>query len=276
MMWTNGRVRMANNGIKSDRCEEKLGYNANTGHDIASRVLYEDNHIIIINKLPGEIVQADKTGDRTLADDVKAYLKEKYNKPGSVFLGLPHRLDRPTSGIVVFARTDKALGRLNNLFRDNSMHKVYWAIVDKPLEKKEGELRHYLYRDSNKNKSFAYNPDPLTGKAPKVKGISEKAFQEAKLTYQQLAVSERYVLLEIHLITGRHHQIRAQLAACGVHIKGDLKYGFARSNPDGGISLHSRSISFIHPVSGLDIKVVAAPPEEALWDFFLNEIEGKN
>lgn len=251
------------------------------GQDVASRVLssrvlYEDNHIIIINKLPGEIVQADKTGDRTLADDVKAYLKEKYNKPGNVFLGLPHRLDRPTSGIVVFARTDKALTRLNAMFRDNSMHKVYWAIVDKPLENKEGELRHYLYRDSNKNKSFAYKPDVLTGKEPHVRGVPASALQEAKLKYKQLAVSERYVLLEIHLITGRHHQIRAQLAACGVHIKGDLKYGFARSNPDGGICLHSRSISFVHPVSALDINVVAPPPEDSLWNFFREELSGQN
>lgn len=259
--------------MKADKYEEKLVHDANMGHDIASRVLYEDNHIIIINKLPGEIVQGDKTGDRTLAEEVKAYLKEKYNKPGNVFLGLPHRLDRPTSGIVVFARTDKALGRLNNMFRDNSMHKVYWAIVDKPLEKKEGELRHFLYRDGNKNKSFAYKPDPVTGKAPSVKGIPASAFQEAKLTYKELSRSERYVLLEIHLITGRHHQIRAQLAACGVHIKGDLKYGFARSNPDGGISLHSRSISFVHPVSGLSVSVVADPPEDVLWDFFLEELK---
>ena len=259
--------------MKADKYEEKLVHDANIEHDIASRVLYEDNHIIIINKLPGEIVQGDKTGDRTLAEDVKAYLKEKYNKPGNVFLGLPHRLDRPTSGIVVFARTDKALGRLNNMFRDNSMHKVYWAIVDKPLEKKEGELRHFLYRDGNKNKSFAYKPDPVTGKAPSVKGIPASAFQEAKLTYKELSRSERYVLLEIHLITGRHHQIRAQLAACGVHIKGDLKYGFARSNPEGGISLHSRSISFVHPVSGLSVSVVADPPEDVLWDFFLEELK---
>ena len=262
--------------MKTDRDKEKLSYNDNLGHDIASRVLYEDNHIIIVNKLPGEIVQGDKTGDRTLGDDVKAYLKEKYNKPGNVFLGVPHRLDRPTSGIVVFARTDKALGRLNNMFRDNSMHKVYWAIVDKPLEKKEGELRHFLYRDGNKNKSFAYKPDVITGKAPNIKGIPASAMQEAKLRYKELLQSDRYTLLEIQLITGRHHQIRAQLAACGVHIKGDLKYGFARSNPDGGISLHSRSISFVHPVSGLSINVVADPPEDSLWDFFLDELNGKN
>ena len=262
--------------MKTDRDKEKLSHNDNLGHNIASRVLYEDNHIIIVNKLPGEIVQGDKTGDRTLGDDVKAYLKEKYNKPGNVFLGVPHRLDRPTSGIVVFARTDKALGRLNNMFRDNSMHKVYWAIVDKPLEKKEGELRHFSYRDGNKNKSFAYKPDVITGKAPNIKGIPASAMQEAKLKYKELLQSDRYTLLEIQLITGRHHQIRAQLAACGVHIKGDLKYGFARSNPDGGISLHSRSISFVHPVSGLSINVVADPPEDSLWDFFLDELNGKN
>lgn len=248
----------------------------NLDQDIASRVLYEDNHIIIVNKLPGEIVQADKTGDRTLAEDVKAYLKEKYNKPGNVFLGLPHRLDRPTSGLVVFARTDKSLSRLNSLFRDNAMHKVYWAIVDKPLEKKEGELRHYLYRDGNKNKTFAYKPDAVTGKAPQVRGVPASALQEARLTYKELAESERYVLLEIHLITGRHHQIRAQLAACGVHIKGDLKYGFARSNPDGGICLHSRSISFVHPVSGVSLAIVAPPPEDSLWDIFLETLSSQN
>lgn len=244
--------------------------------DVADRILYEDNHIVVVNKLPGEMVQGDKTGDRTLCDDVKAYLKEKYNKPGNVFLGLPHRLDRPTSGIVVFARTDKALGRLNRMFQEGSMNKVYWAIVDHGLGAKEGELRHFLYRDGAKNKSFAYKPDSVTGGVPAVRGVPSSSLQEARLRYHEIAWSDRYTLLEIQLLTGRHHQIRAQLAACGVHIKGDLKYGFPRSNPDGGISLHSRSISFVHPVSGLNVHVVADPPVDPLWDFFLDEVEGCN
>ncbi len=235
--------------------------------DIASRVLYEDNHIIIVNKLPGEIVQADKTGDVTLADDVKAYLKEKYNKPGNVFLGLPHRLDRPTSGIVVFARTDKALSRLSQMFRDGKVDKFYWAIVDKPLTDESGLLRHYIYRNTTKNKSFAYKPAP-DGGAPNLHGIRKGDLQEARLEYRQIGQSERYTLLEIHLLTGRHHQIRAQLAACGVHIKGDLKYGFPRSDENGGICLHSREVSFEHPVSHESVHVVATVPEDRIWSYF--------
>lgn len=235
--------------------------------DLASRVLYEDNHIIIINKLPGEIVQADKTGDITLADDVKAYLKEKYNKPGNVFLGLPHRLDRPTSGIVVFARTDKALSRLSQMFRDGKVDKFYWAIVDKPMTEQSGLLRHYIYRNTTKNKSFAYKPAP-DGGAPNLHGIRKGDLQEARLEYSQIGQSERYTLLQIHLLTGRHHQIRAQLAACGVHIKGDLKYGFPRSDENGGICLHSREISFEHPVSHEAVHVVAPVPEDRIWSYF--------
>lgn len=226
--------------------------------DVSSRVLYEDNHIIIINKLPGEIVQADRSGDVTLMDDVKDYLKVKYGKPGNVFLGLPHRLDRPTSGIVVFARTDKALSRLSQMFREGKMEKIYWAVVDRPMTSPSGLLKHYIYRDTEKNKSFAYNsPDRRRGD-----------LQEARLEYRTIGQSERYTLLEIHLLTGRHHQIRAQLAACGVHIKGDLKYGFPRSNADGGICLHSREISFIHPVSREDIRVVAPVPADPIWGYF--------
>lgn len=226
--------------------------------DVSSRVLYEDNHIIIINKLPGEIVQADRSGDVTLMDDVKDYLKVKYGKPGNVFLGLPHRLDRPTSGIVVFARTDKALSRLSQMFREGKMEKIYWAVVDRPMTSPSGLLKHYIYRDTEKNKSFAYNsPDRRRGD-----------LQEARLEYKTIGQSERYTLLEIHLLTGRHHQIRAQLAACGVHIKGDLKYGFPRSNPDGGICLHSREISFTHPVSREDIRVVAPVPADPIWGYF--------
>lgn len=226
--------------------------------DVSSRVLYEDNHIIIINKLPGEIVQADRSGDVTLMDDVKDYLKVKYGKPGNVFLGLPHRLDRPTSGIVVFARTDKALSRLSQMFREGKMEKIYWAVVDRPMTSPSGLLKHYIYRDTEKNKSFAYNsPDRRRGD-----------LQEARLEYRTIGQSERYTLLEIHLLTGRHHQIRAQLAACGVHIKGDLKYGFPRSNPDGGICLHSREISFTHPVSREDIRVVAPVSADPIWGYF--------
>lgn len=226
--------------------------------DISDRVLYEDNHIIIVNKLPGEIVQADKTGDITLMDDVRTYLKEKYSKPGNVFLGLPHRLDRPTSGIVVLAKTDKALGRLSGMFRDGKISKHYWAVVDRPLPEPSGELHHYIFRDASKNKSFAYSsPDRR-----------RKDLQEARLEYRTIGQSERYTLLEINLLTGRHHQIRAQLAACGVHIKGDLKYGFPRSNPDGGICLHSREVSFIHPVSREPVHAVAPVPADPIWSFF--------
>ncbi|MBR2281181.1 MAG: RluA family pseudouridine synthase [Spirochaetales bacterium] len=235
--------------------------------DLASRVLYEDNHIIIVNKLPGEIVQADKTGDTTLADDVKAYLKRKYSKPGNVFLGLPHRLDRPTSGIVVFARTDKALSRLSQMFRDGKVDKFYWAIVDRPMTDQSGLLRHYIYRNTEKNKSFAYRP-AADGGAPNLHGIRKGDLQEARLEYRQIGQSERYTLLEIHLLTGRHHQIRAQLAACGVHIKGDLKYGFPRSDENGGICLHSREISFEHPVSHQLVHAVAPVPDDRIWTYF--------
>lgn len=223
--------------------------------NIENRILYEDNHIIVINKLPGEIVQGDKTGDITLAEDVQSYLKEKYNKPGNVFIGIPHRLDRPTSGIVIYAKTSKALERLNEMFRTGAIEKHYWAVCDKPLADTEGRLEHYLVRDSSKNKSFAYS-------------VQKKDSQKAVLEYKQIGLSERYVLLEINLITGRHHQIRAQLAACGVHIKGDLKYGFPRSNPDGGICLHSRYASFIHPVTKQKVEITAPVPEDRIWHLF--------
>ena len=235
--------------------------------NLSSRILYEDNHLILVNKLPGEIVQADKTGDITLADDVKHYLKVRYNKPGNVFLGLPHRLDRPTSGIVVFARTDKALSRLSEMFRSGKIEKHYWVITDKALPAERGELHHFLYRDTVKNKSFAYNPAPGGGK-PSLRGVKPEDHQSASLKYTLIGESERYLLYDINLLTGRHHQIRAQLAACNVHIKGDLKYGFPRSNPDGGICLHSHEISFAHPVGGAPVHVIAAPPDDAIWSFF--------
>ncbi len=226
------------------------------------RILYEDNHLIIINKKVGELVQGDESGDRTLADDVKEYLKVTYDKKGNVYLGIPHRLDRPTSGIVVYAKTEKALVRLCEMFRGSGVKKTYWAIVDNKPKNDSGELVHYIVRDSKNNKSVAY---PKEVKESKI----------AKLSYTRLSSSERYHLLEILLHTGRHHQIRAQLKAVGLHIKGDLKYGAERSNRDGGISLHARKISFIHPVKKEEITVIAPPPDDALWSFFLRDIEKK-
>ena len=223
------------------------------------RVLYEDNHLIAINKLPGELVQGDETGDRTLADDVKLYLKEKYGKPGNVFLGIPHRLDRPTSGIVVYAKTDKALSRMTALFRTSGVKKTYWAIVDRRPVKAEATLVHYITRNASNNKSIASSQEKPGAKI-------------AKLSYRLLASSDKYHLLEIDLHTGRHHQIRAQLAAIGIHIKGDLKYGAARSNPDGGICLHARRISFTHPIRKEKITIMADPPRTSLWDYFLSAI----
>ena len=228
---------------------------------LEDRILFEDNHLIIINKECGELVQGDETRDRTLADDVKAYLKKKYNKPGNVYLGVPHRLDRPTSGVMVYARTEKALVRMNEAFRaDNEVRKTYWAIVDNLPPKESDVLTHYIVRDSKANKSTAH-----------VKEV--RGSRKAVLKYTLLASSNRYHLLEIELYTGRHHQIRAQLKAIGLHIKGDLKYGFPRSNPDGGICLHSRKIVFTHPVRKEEMTVVAPPPEDALWDFFLSTQE---
>lgn len=218
-------------------------------------VLYEDNHIIIVNKAPGEIVQGDKTGDKPLSEMVKEYLKEKYNKPGNVFCGVTHRLDRPTSGAVVFAKTSKALSRLNDMFRDGEVDKTYWAIVKDRPPKEEDHLIHYLIKNEKTNKSNAY-----TSEKPHTK--------KAVLHYRLIAASQNYYLLEIDLETGRHHQIRVQLAKIGCPIKGDLKYGAARSNPDGSISLHARTISFIHPVSKEKILVTAPVPEDNLWKSF--------
>lgn len=218
-------------------------------------VLYEDNHIIIVNKLPGEIVQGDKTGDKPLSDIVKEYLKEKYHKPGNVFCGVTHRLDRPTSGVVVFARTSKALSRLNELFRKGEVDKTYWAVVKKRPPLEEDTLVHYLIKNEKNNKSTAY--------------LSEKPnTKKAVLRYKLIASSEKYHLLEIKLETGRHHQIRSQLAKIGCPIKGDLKYGAERSNPDGSISLHARSISFVHPVSKELINVTAPLMDDNLWKAF--------
>ena len=216
------------------------------------KVVYEDNHIIIVYKESGEIVQGDKTGDTPLSEMVKAYIKEKYAKPGLVFLGVVHRLDRPVSGLVMFARTSKALGRLNNMFRDGEVHKTYWAVVQNKPEEEEGTLEHWLVRNEEKNKSFAYSRE-----VPRSK--------KAILKYRLIGQSERYYLLEVNLLTGRHHQIRCQLAAMGCPIKGDLKYGAKRSNPDGSISLLAHRLDFIHPVSKEHIVVESPLPQDNLW-----------
>ena len=217
-------------------------------------VLYEDNHIIAVNKKISDIVQADKTGDTPLSEEVKAYIKKKYNKPGEVYLGIPHRVDRPVSGVVIFARTSKALTRLNKMFQEHEkeISKIYWAIVGNLPAEDHAVLTHYLMRDPEKNKSYAYN-QPKAGA------------KEATLEYKLLGSSQRYYLLEVKLYTGRHHQIRCQLAKIGCPIKGDLKYGFDRSNKDGGISLHARSAEFIHPVSKENVRIVAPVPDDNLW-----------
>ncbi len=218
-------------------------------------VLYEDNHIIIVSKAAGEIVQGDKTGDTPLSDMVKAYIKERYAKPGEVFLGVVHRLDRPVSGVVVFARTSKALSRLNKMFRTGAVQKTYWAVVQNEPMLPAATLTHYLLRREQQNKSYAYN-------------VERPGTKRAVLNYQVIAHSDRYHLLEVHLHTGRHHQIRCQLATIGCSIRGDLKYGSPRSNPDGSICLHARSISFEHPVSHLSIHVEAPPPTAGAWQGF--------
>ena len=215
-------------------------------------VVYEDNHIIIVNKRSGEIVQGDKTGDEPLSETVKAYIKEAYHKPGNVFLGVVHRHDRPVSGLVVFARTSKALSRLNEMFRVGDVHKTYWAIVkDKPAVE-EGTLTHWLVRNEKQNKSYAYDRE-----VPRSK--------KAVLHYRLIGCTDRYSLLEIQLMTGRHHQIRCQLARMGCPIKGDLKYGAPRSNPDGSISLLARKVELVHPVSKEPVSVVAPVPDDNLW-----------
>ena len=215
-------------------------------------VVYEDNHIIIVNKTASEIVQGDKTGDIPLSETVKQYLKEKYNKPGNVFIGVTHRLDRPVSGLVVLAKTGKALARLNEMFRTGQVKKTYWAIVKNLPPAEEDTLTHYLVRNEKQNKSYAYDREKPGSKL-------------AILHYRLLSRSDNYCLLEVDLKTGRHHQIRCQLAKIGCPIKGDLKYGFPRSNPDGSVSLHARRVSFEHPVSHKLIEVEAPVPEDNLW-----------
>ena len=218
-------------------------------------VIYEDNHIIIVSKTSSEIVQGDKTGDTPLSETVKQYLKEKYHKPGNVFVGVVHRLDRPVSGLVVFAKTSKALARLNEMFKNGDVHKTYWAVVKNCPREPEATLEHYLVRNEKQNKSYAYDREKPGAK-------------KAILHYRLIGRSENYYLLEVDLKTGRHHQIRCQLAKIGCPIKGDLKYGFSRSNPDGSISLHARRVSFVHPVSKELIDVEAPLPGGNLWHGF--------
>ena len=228
-------------------------------------IIYEDNHIIAVSKTCHEIVQADKTGDEPLSDTLKRLIKERDAKPGNVFLGVTHRLDRPTTGVVLFAKTSKALERLNRMFSSGEVHKTYWCIVENvwgtgdnvaeataDLPPKEQDLTDYLVRNEKQNRSYAFS-EPRQGA------------KEARLHYRVIASTERYALLEVQLFTGRHHQIRCQLANIGLPIKGDLKYGAPRSNPDGGISLHSRQAQFVHPVSKQEVVIVAPVPDDTLW-----------
>jgi len=217
------------------------------------QVLHEDNHIIVVNKRVGDIVQGDKTGDKPLSDVVKEYIKDKYNKPGEVFLGVVHRLDRPTTGIVVFARTSKALTRLNELFKNRETQKTYWAVVKNKPAEKEAKLVHYLKRNEKNNTSKAH-----------LKEVPESKI--ASLDYKIIKELNNYFALEINLHTGRHHQIRAQLTAIGSPIKGDLKYGFDRSNPDGGIHLHARKLVFYHPVTKEVVQIIAPVPQDPIWN----------
>jgi 23S rRNA pseudouridine1911/1915/1917 synthase len=217
------------------------------------QILHEDNHLIVVNKRVGDIVQGDKTGDKPLSEIVKEYIKEKYNKPGEVFLGVVHRLDRPTTGIVAFARTSKALSRMNELFSNRETQKTYWAVVKNKPEKSNDKLVHYLKRNEKNNTSKAH-----------LKEVPDSKL--ASLEYQIIKELTNYTALEIQLHTGRHHQIRAQLAAIGSPIKGDLKYGFDRSNPDGGIHLHARKLHFVHPVSKESITIVAPTPDDVIWN----------
>jgi len=232
-------------------------------NSIGNNILFEDNHLIIFNKQPSQIVQGDKTGDTPLSDLLKAFIKERDHKPGNVFLGVVHRIDRPVSGVVIFAKTSKALTRLNEMIKSGQIHKSYWAVVKNQPPGESGYLLHYLKKNEEKNKSFAYDKE--------VSGS-----RKAELTYSLIGTSQHYFLLEVNLLTGRHHQIRTQLSKIGCPIKGDLKYGFDRSNPDGSIHLHAREINFIHPVSKEEILVVADPPEDKLWASFQLQLKNKS
>jgi 23S rRNA pseudouridine1911/1915/1917 synthase len=218
-------------------------------------ILLEDNHLLIYNKQPGDIVQGDKTGDVPLSEMIKDYIKAKYNKPGNVFLGVVHRIDRPVSGAVVFARTSKSLARLNAMLKDGTMNKTYWAVVQHEPPERSGHLIHYLTRNEKQNKAYVHDQERPDSKL-------------AELFYEVAGRSDRYYLLEVRLVTGRHHQIRAQLAHIGCPIRGDLKYGYPRSNPDGSIHLHARRIRFIHPVREDQVDIIAPPPDEKVWNYF--------
>ncbi|MGM0636277.1 MAG: RluA family pseudouridine synthase [Bacteroidota bacterium] len=222
-------------------------------HQNNVQILHEDNHIIVVNKRPGDIVQGDKTGDKPLSEVIKSYLKEKYKKPGNVYLGVVHRLDRPTSGIVVFAKTSKALSRLNKMFAAKEVRKMYWAITKNKPESNKGKLVHFMKRNQKQNKSYAHKKEVENSK-------------KAILNYHVIQTLKSYYLLEIDLETGRHHQIRSQLSSINCPIKGDLKYGFNRSNKDASIHLHAREIRFIHPVQKEEMHLIAPPPEDAIWN----------
>lgn len=223
-------------------------------------ILYEDNHLLVVNKHAGDLVQSDPSGEAALEDRIKAYIKSRDGKPGAVFLGVVHRIDRPVSGAVLFAKTSKALTRLNEMIRTGEIRKIYWAVTEQRPEPEQGELRHYILRDGKSNRSRAFD-------TPKPEA------KEARLRYRTAAASARYTLVEVELLTGRHHQIRAQLSKIGCPIKGDLKYGAKRSNPDGGISLHSRSVTFLHPVRKEPLTVTAPVPEgDNLWAFFADAV----
>ncbi|MCX6247132.1 MAG: RNA pseudouridine synthase [Bacteroidetes bacterium] len=231
-------------------------------NSIGKDILFEDNHILIYNKQPSQIVQGDKTGDIPLSDLLKAFIKERDHKPGNVFLGVVHRIDRPVSGAVIFAKTSKALTRLNEMIKTGSIRKTYWAVVKNLPSEENGHLIHYLKKNEEKNKSFASDKEVAGSR-------------KAELTYCLIGRSQNYFLLEVNLLTGRHHQIRCQLSKIGCPIKGDLKYGFDRSNPDGSIHLHARKIVFSHPVSKEVIEVVARPPDDKLWSSFLIQVNNK-
>jgi len=222
---------------------------------LGNRILFEDNHLIILNKHAGELVQGDKTGDPSLADKVMAFIKERDAKPGNVFLGIPHRLDRPVSGIVVYAKTSKGLSRMTDLFRVRNIMKTYWAIVEAAPKAESGRVVSYLRKNVKQNKSYSVTKE-------------KEGYKKSVLNYRQLKSSDRYHLIKVDLETGRHHQIRVQLSDMGCIIKGDLKYGASRSNKDGSISLHARHVEFIHPVSKEEITITAPCPSDALWEFF--------
>jgi 23S rRNA pseudouridine1911/1915/1917 synthase len=225
--------------------------------NLKDRVVYEDNHLIAINKLCGEIVQGDKTGDESMLETIRNFIKARDGKPGNVFLEAVHRIDRPVSGVVLFAKTSKGLSRMNKLFQEGEVQKLYWAVVDKIPPQNIETLKHYMVRNPKKNKSYAFTE-------------SKPNRKEARLTYKLVGSTGRYYLLEVELYTGRHHQIRAQLAKAGLSIRGDLKYGAPRSNPDGGINLHARTLQFTHPITSEKITIIAQPPSDNLWNACCN------